>query len=206
MDSTGAYIVSSVLLPLAVRGVISCYGRVRSPEKIRKNIICLPRYSGKSHLAKSLVSNKGLLVCDLDEYIVSPGVNVPELISQYTEAVGKGNRSLASFLYKRMVGKAFDFIREESKKAKERVIYLTSDLDFAKSRVKEDAIYCLIPSAELFEEITKDLSEEKKAEIRKDREHYLAKIPFESIKTFHSWEELEALIRGKFPELQHSVC
>jgi shikimate kinase len=206
MDSTGAYIVSSVLLPLAVKGAISCYGRARCPEKIRKNIIVLPRFSGKSHLAKSLVSNKKLIVCDLDEYIVSPGVNSPELISQYQEAEEKGNRSLSAFLYKRMVGKAFDFIREESKKAKERVLYLTSDLDFAKSRVKEDAIYCLIPSAELFEEITKDLPEDKKAEIRKDREHFLARIPFEAIKTFHSWDELETLIRGKFPELQHSVA
>jgi len=206
MDSTGAYIVSSVLLPLAVRGAITCYSRIRSPDKIRKNIIVLPRFSGKSTLAKSLVSNKGLLVCDLDEYIVSPGVNAPELIAQYQEAEAKGNRSLSAFLYKRMVGKAFDFIREESKKSKERVIYLTSDLEFAKSRVREDAIYCLLPSAELFDEITKDLSEEKKAEIRKDREHFLAKIPYEGIKTFHKWDELETLIRSKFPELQHSVA
>lgn len=206
MDSTGAYIVSSVLLPLAVKGAISCYGRVRCPEKIRKNIVVLPRYSGKSHLAKSLVSNKGLIVCDLDEYIVSPGVNPVELIAQYKEAEEKGNRSLSSFLYKRMVGKAFDFIREESKKARERVLYLTSDLEFARSRVKDDAIYCLIASSELFEEITHDLPEDKKAEIRKDREHFLAKIPYENIKTFHSWSELEALIRGKFPELQHSVA
>lgn len=205
MDSTSAYIVSSVLFPLAVRGAMSCWARVREPEKIRKNIVVLPKYSGKSTLAKSLVSNKGLVVCDMDEYIVAPGVNSPELIAQYEEALEKGNQSLASFVYKRLANEAFEFIRKESKRSKERVLYLTSDLDFARSRLKDDAVYVLLPSAPLFESLIKDLSDERKAEIRRDREHLLAKVPYESIKTFHDFTELEGLIRARFPELHHSV-
>jgi hypothetical protein len=66
IGTSAALSAGAVLLPIAYNLGTGCFNRMRSATQIRKNVICVPSRSGKSTLAKSLVSNKNILLIDLE--------------------------------------------------------------------------------------------------------------------------------------------
>jgi hypothetical protein len=127
-------------------------------------------------------------------------------IENMERAKATGNRPLYKILYSKCCDNAFKFIREESKKTGERVLFLSGDYDWSVKTFKGDALYVLLPSQELFETIISDIEDpEERRQIKEERERYIAKLSYSSIRTYNSFVELEGLIRNRFTDLQHTV-
>lgn len=191
------------LVPIAYYLGNGCLNRVRSVNTIKKNVICLPSKSGKTSLAKSLVSNKNVLLIDLDEFIKT--VNEPSLLEKVEEAKKEGNTGLYSILYSKCSDEALNFVKKELKKDKNlRAIFLTSDFNWSLKRFKKDQIYVSIPSAKLHKEIVDNAPEGEKETIRNHRLEFIHQLPFESVRTYNSFQELENLVRERF-DIQHKI-
>ena len=193
----------ATLLPIAYYIGVGCFRKIRDVSRIRKNIICLPSRSGKSSLAKSLVSNKNLLLIDLDEFIFF--VNEPELIAKINKAKETQDTGLYRILYNMAADKALEFVRERSKKERTlRIIILTSDFEWSHKKFSNDALYVAIPSHTLHKQILESTVKEQREQVEKDRIDFINRLPFESVKTYNSFSELETMVRSRF-DIQHRI-
>jgi hypothetical protein len=203
LTAYGAISAGSTLLPIAFYAGTSCFRRIRDATKIKKNVICLPTKSGKSTLAKSLVSNKNILLVDLDEFINT--VNSPDLLEKIRKAKEVHDTGLYHILYGKAADEALDFIKTETKKdPKLRVLLLTADYQWSRKKFKDDALYVAIPSHELHKQILESAPKEERDQIEKDRIEFINRLPYDSVKTYNSFLELEGMVRARF-DIQHKI-
>jgi adenylate kinase family enzyme len=200
---THAVNAGSVLLPLAYYAGRSCFRRIRDSKTVKKNVICLPSKSGKSTLAKSLVSNKNMLLIDLDEFIKT--VNDKDLLEKIRKAKEDQDTGLYHILYGMAADKAYDFVKKETSKDKElRCIILTADYAWSRKKFKDDALYVAVPSHDLHKSILESAPKDERDQIEKDRMEFINRLPYESVKTYNSFGELESMIRSRF-DIQHKI-
>lgn len=203
IGTSAAISAGSTLLPIAYYAGRSCFRRIRAASQIKKNVICLPSKSGKSTLAKSLVSNKNLLLVDLDEFINT--VNEEKLLERIRQAKLDHDTGLYHILYGKAADEALDFIKKETKKDTDlRVILLTADYSWSRKKFKDDALYVAIPSHELHKKILESASKEDRDQIEKDRIEFINRLPYDSVKTYNSFIELESMVRSRF-DIQHKI-
>jgi len=203
LASYAAISAGTTLLPIAYYVGKGCFGRIRNAKDIKKNIICLPSKSGKSSLAKSLVSNKNFLLIDLDEFIKS--VNDKELLEKIQKAKEDQDTGLYHILYGKAADTALDFVKKESAKEKNlRCIFLTSEYDWSMKRFKRDAVYVAIPSRNLHKEILESSPKDQREQIEKDRMEFINRLPYDAVKTYNSFGELETMVRSRF-DIQHRI-
>lgn len=185
LPSASLATAGATLLPIAYYAVQGWFNRPRNVRNVKKNVICLPSKSGKTSLAKSLVSNKNMMLIDLDEFIKT--VNEPELLDKIDDAKANNNTGLYSILYGSAADKALDFVKTEIKKdPKLRCIFLTSDFDWSVKRFKSDQIYVAIPSQNLHKSILEAAPKEEREAIASHRLDFIQRLPFESVKTYNS--------------------
>ena len=202
---TGAAAISAgtTLLPIAYYVGVGCFNRVRDVTRIKKNIICLPSKSGKSTLAKSLVSNKNMLLIDLDEFIKT--INDKDLLEKIQLAKDNQDTGLYHILYGMASDKAYEFVKARTDKDKKlRCIFLTSDYAWSMKKFKKDALYVAIPSHSLHKSILESAPKEERDQIEKDRIEFINRLPYESVKTYNSFAELESMVRSRF-DIQHKI-
>jgi hypothetical protein len=190
------YLASSGCLP-------RMFSRIRKVGDVRKNVICLPMKGGKSTLSKSLVSNKNMLLIDLDEFIKT--VNDAELLAKIAEAKASEDTGLYHILYSMAADKALDFVKKQTKAdSRLKCVFLTSDFEWSMRRFKHDALYVAIPSHNLHNQILESASKEQRESIQRARTDFINRLPFESVKTYNSFGELESMIRARF-DIQHKI-
>lgn len=203
LGTSAAVSAGATLLPIAYYIGVGCFGRIRDAARIRKNVICLPSRSGKSTLAKSLVSNKNLLLVDLDEFIKT--VNEKDLLEKIQKAKDDQDTGLYHILYGMAADKALEFVRRESKKDSHlKIILLTSDFEWSHKKFKNDALYVAIPSHNLHKQILESTPKDQREQVEKDRIEFINRLPFESVKTYNTFAELESMVRSRF-DIQHRI-
>jgi hypothetical protein len=203
VGTSAAMSAGSALLPIAYYAGRSCFRRIRAATAIKKNVVCLPSKSGKSTLAKSLVSNKNILLVDLDEFINT--VNDEKLLEKIAKAKSDHDTGLYHILYGKAADEALDFIKKETKKdAALRVILLTADYSWSRKKFKDDALYVAIPSHDLHKQILESAPKEERDQIEKDRIEFINRLPYDSVKTYNSFLELESMVRARF-DIQHKI-
>lgn len=203
LGTSAAVSAGASLLPIAYYLGVGCFGRIRDATRIRKNVICLPSRSGKSSLAKSLVSNKNILLIDLDEFIKT--VNDKDLLEKIQKAKEDQDTGLYHILYSMAADKALEFVRTESKKEPSlRIIILTADFAWSHKKFKNDALYVAIPSHSLHKQILESTPKDQREQVEKDRIEFINRLPFESVKTYNSFAELETMVRSRF-DIQHRI-
>lgn len=203
LGTSAAVSVGASLLPIAYYVGMGCFGRMRDATHIRKNVICLPSRSGKSTLAKELVSNKNILLIDLDEFIKT--VNDKDLLDKIQKAKEDQDTGLYHILYGMAADKALDFVRKESKKEPTlRIIILTAEFAWSHKKFKNDALYVAIPSHTLHKQILESTPKDQREQVEKDRIEFINRLPFESVKTYNSFAELESMVRSRF-DIQHRI-
>lgn len=203
LTASAALSAGSTLLPMAYYAGRSCFRRIRAATSIKKNVICLPSKSGKSTLAKSLVSNKNILLVDLDEFINT--VNDKALLDRITRAKAEQDTGLYHILYGKAADEALQFIKTETKKDPAlRVILLTADYSWSRKKFKDDALYVAIPSHDLHKRILETAAKEERDQIEKDRIEFINRLPYDGVKTYNSFEELESMVRARF-DIQHKI-
>ena len=203
LGSTTIAGAGATLLPIAYYLGVGCFRRIREATRIKKNVICLPSRSGKSTLAKSLVSNKNLLLVDLDEFIET--VNDKDLLEKIKKAKEEHDTGLYHILYGRAADEALEFIKKESKKDPAlRIILLTSDFEWSSRKFRNDALYVAIPSHSLHKQVLESTPKDIREQVEKDRIEFINRLPFESVKTYNSFGELEAMVRSRF-DIQHRL-
>lgn len=203
VSSSAAMSAGSTLLPIAYYASRSCFRRMRLATNIKKNVICLPSKSGKSTLAKSLVSNKNLLLVDLDEFIKT--VNDDKLLERIQKAKDEHDTGLHHILYGKAADEALDFIKKETRKDPSlRVILLTADYSWSRKKFKDDALYVAIPSHDLHKKILESAPKEQRDQIEKDRIEFINRLPYDSVKTYNTFLELETMVRTRF-DIQHKI-
>lgn len=203
VGSSVAVSAGSALLPIAYYAGRSCFRRIRSATTIKKNVVCLPSKSGKSTLAKSLVSNKNVLLVDLDEFIKT--INDEKLLERIARAKSEFDTGLYHILYGKAADEALQFIKTETKKDQDlRVILLTADYSWSRKKFKDDALYVAIPSHDLHKQILETAPKEERDQIEKDRIEFINRLPYDSVKTYNSFLELESMVRARF-DIQHKI-
>lgn len=203
LGTSAAVSAGATLLPIAYYIGVGCFGRIRDAARIRKNVICLPSRSGKSTLAKSLVSNKNLLLVDLDEFIKT--VNEKDLLEKIQKAKDDQDTGLYHILYGMAADKALEFVRRESKKDPHlKIILLTADFEWSHKKFKNDALYVAIPSHNLHKQILESTPKDQREQVEKDRIEFINRLPFESVKTYNTFAELESMVRSRF-DIQHRI-
>lgn len=203
VGTSAAVSAGSALLPIAYYAGRSCFKRIRDATHIKKNVVCLPTKSGKSTLAKSLVSNKNILLVDLDEFIAT--VNDDKLLEKISKAKADHDTGLYHILYGKAADEALDFIKKETKKDPVlRVILLTADYSWSRKKFKDDALYVAIPSHDLHKQILESAAKDDRDQIEKDRIEFINRLPYDSVKTYNSFLELESMVRARF-DIQHKI-
>jgi hypothetical protein len=203
VSTSAAVSAGSTLLPIAYYAGRSCFRRIRAATQIKKNVVCLPSKSGKSTLAKSLVSNKDILLVDLDEFIKT--VNDAALLEKIAQAKADHDTGLYHILYGKAADEALDFIKKETRKDPAlRVILLTADYSWSRKKFKDDALYVAIPSHDLHKQILESAPKEDRDQIEKDRIEFINRLPYDSVKTYNSFLELESMVRARF-DIQHKI-
>lgn len=203
LGPSAAFSAGSALLPIAYYAGRSCFRRIRAATSIKKNVVCLPSKSGKSTLAKSLVSNKNILLVDLDEFIKT--VNDDKLLEKITQAKNDHDTGLYHILYGKAADEALDFIKKETRKDPDlRVILLTADYSWSRKKFRDDALYVAIPSHDLHKQILESAPKEERDQIEKDRIEFINRLPYDSVKTYNSFLELESMVRARF-DIQHKI-
>jgi len=198
MASAVAVGVASNLLPVAYYLGRSCWKRVRDVSKVQKSVVVIPSKAGKSHLCRSLTSTSGATLIDLDEFIRV--VNSEEEIRDIRDALEKGDTGLFKILSGIAYDKAFDFVRGECQKnPKMKAIFLTNDLEWSTRKFanKWDAVYVALPSGELFKKIC-DENPADRLRLEHERAELLSRLPYESVATYNSFDELEKMLKTRF--------
>lgn len=178
------------LSPLAMAGLNQCVNwGIRKVSKIKKICVILPEKCGKTHLANALTGSHQTFLVDTDEFCVH--FDNEHIIEKLTNDL-----TLRGALKSEILNKTYERIRKILKKDKgKRAIFLTSDYEWALSKFKKDAIFCLVPCSEFVGDCPG---------CEPSRSRILHELPKEVVKTFSSWEDLETILRVKF-QLQNPV-
>ena len=181
--------VSLVPIASAIAGGCLSIGRkVRSPSQIQKICIILPDKCGKTSLCKVLGARDKVLV-DCGEFAkIFDKEKMLPLLSE--------DKTLADAVNDGLLDEVYEYVRKLVKRSgKKKALFFTSNVEWAVKKFKPDAVYALVPSREFVS---------KCPGCEPSRSLILHTLPSEVVKTFNSWEELEAMLRLKF-SIQHSV-
>lgn len=178
------------LSPLAMAGFSQCVNwGIRKVSKIKKICVILPEKCGKSTLANALTGSHNKFLVDTDEFSVH--FDTDHILEKLSKDL-----TLTEALKSEVHNKTYDYIRNVLKKNKHKqAIFLTSDYQWALTKFKKDAIFCLVPCSEFVKECPG---------CEPSRSRILHELPKEVVKTFSSWEDLETIVRVKF-QLQNPV-
>lgn len=175
------------------------------PAPVERNefVVCVPPCSGKIELSKKLVSNKNVIIIELDSFIRT--VNDKEHLEQMDKAEKEENNGLYHILYSMAASKALNFVRTElAKDKKMKTIYLTSDYEWSLRSFPAHRVYVTIPSRELQTTIIASTPKELHEKMDRQRTEFISRLPYDAVKTFNSYAELEEMLRSLF-EIQHRV-
>ena len=175
-----------------------------APEPERNEfVVCVPPCTGKVELSKKLVSNKDLIVIELDSFIRD--VNEKELLDRLAAAEKEENNGLAHILYSMAASKALKFVRSElAKDKKMQTIFLTSDYEWSQRSFPAHRLYVAIPSRELHTTIVGTTPKDQHEKMDRQRTEFIGRLPYEAAKTFNSFVELEEMLRSLF-DIQHRI-
>jgi hypothetical protein len=172
-------------------------------EEKSEYVVCVPPCTGKVELSKKLVSNKNVIIIELDSFIRD--VNEKELLARLAAAEKEENHGLAHILYSMAASKALGFVREElAKDRKMQTIYLTSDYEWSTRSFPAHRIYVALPSRELHAKTVATTPKDQQEKMERQRTEFISRLPYEAAKTFNSFEELEEMLRSLF-DVQHRV-
>jgi hypothetical protein len=173
------------------------------PVERNEFVVCVPPCTGKVELSKKLVSNKDLIVIELDSFIHD--VNDKDLLERLAKAEKEENNGLTHILYSMAASKALSFVRRElAKDKKMQTIFLTSDFEWSQRSFPEHRLYVAIPSRELHNTIISTTPKDKLDKVEKQRTEFIGRLPYEAAKTFNTFAELEEMLRSLF-DIQHRV-
>lgn len=164
-------------------------------------VICVPPFPKRAELTQKLVSNNNTILIDLDSFIAS--VNEKTLLDQITEAERSENNALHHILYSMAASKALDFVRREvSKDPKLKAVMITSDFEWSSRNFDSHCIYAALPSRDLHKHIAEATAKEDKERVERQRTEFISRLPYDAVRTFNTYDELEAMIRSLF-DIQH---
>ena len=173
------------------------------PAELNEYVVCVPPCSGKIELSKKLVSNKNVIVIELDSFIRT--VNDKEHLDQMDKAESDENNGLYHILYSMAASKALKFVRDEiAKDSKMQTIFLTSDYEWSTRSFPAHRIYVTIPSRELQATITASTPKDQHEKLDRQRVEFVSRLPYDAVKTFNSYDELEEMLRSLFA-VQHRI-
>lgn len=164
-------------------------------------VICVPPFPKRAELTQKLVSNKNLILIDLDSFIST--VNDKSLLEQIEQADRTENNALHHILYSMAASKALDFVRREvSKDTKMKAVLITSDYEWSTRNFESQCTYAAIPSRDLHKQILEATPKEDKERVEKQRVDFISRLPYDAVRTFNTYDELEQMIRTLF-DIQH---
>lgn len=164
-------------------------------------VVCVPPFPKRYELTQKLVSNKNLILVDLDSFIKT--INEKELLSQIEQAEKDENNGLHHVLYSMAASKALDFVRREVSKDKNmRAVFITSDYEWSTRNFDPQCLYATIPSRDLHKQILEATPADEKEKVDKQRTDFITRLPYDAVRTFHTFDELEQMIRNLF-DIQH---
>ena len=197
--------LASTILPLGYYLSRSLWGWLKKkiylpkPSELKEVCLCIPRKSGKTELVRELhsVQEKCLLV-DLDE-LVSSTADL-DLCDQIAQAEVSGN--LNRLRYLRHI-QSTNIIREHRENwlaisDEHKLIYLTSDVNYALSQFSKTQVFACMPSQKLFEQVLVEVPESDKKLARQSRQMYLTHLPRASIHDYNTFEELAMMVKKNF--------
>ena len=176
-----------------------------APAPVERNefVVCVPPCTGKVELSKKLVSNKDVIIIELDSFIRD--VNDKELLDRLAAAEKDENNGLAHILYSMAASKALGFVRRElAKDKKMQTIYLTSDYEWSQRSFPAHRLFVAIPSRTLHTTLVASSPKEQHDKLDTQRVEFISRLPYEAAKTFNSFAELEDMLRSLF-DVQHRV-
>lgn len=172
-----------------------------APKPKQEYVICVPPFPKRAELTQKLVSNKDLILIDLDSFIKS--VNEDKLLKDIQAAEKSENNALHHILYSMAASKALDFVRREvSKDAKMKAVLVTSDYEWSVRNFEPACTYVAIPSRDLHRSIVDATPKDQKEVVERKRTDFISHLPYDAVRTFNTYDELEAMIRALF-DIQH---
>lgn len=173
----------------------------KEPKPSQEFVICVPPFPKRAELTQKLVSNKNLILIDLDSFISS--VNDKQLLEQIAEAERGENNALGHILYSMAASKALDFVRREvSKDSKMKAVLITSDYEWSTRNFDAHSTYVALPSRDLHKQILDSTPKEDVERTEKQRTEFISRLPYDAVRTFNTYDELEQMIRVLF-DIQH---
>ena len=171
------------------------------PKPDQEFVICVPPFPKRAELTQKLVSNKNIILIDLDSFIST--VNEKQLLEQIAEAEKSENNALHHILYSMAASKALDFVRREvSKDHKMKAVLITSDYEWSSRNFETHCIYAALPSRDLHKQILETTPKEDTERVEKQRVDFISRLPYDAVRTFNTYDELENMIRTLF-DIQH---
>jgi hypothetical protein len=172
-----------------------------TPKPDQEFVICVPPFPKRAELTQKLVSNKNIILIDLDSFIST--VNEKQLLEQIAEAEKSENNALHHILYSMAASKALDFVRREvSKDHKMKAVLITSDYEWSSRNFETHCIYAALPSRDLHKQILETTPKEDTDRVEKQRVDFISRLPYDAVRTFNTYDELETMIRTLF-DIQH---
>ena len=164
-------------------------------------VICVPPFPKRAELTQKLVSNKNIILIDLDSFIDT--VNEKKLLDQIADAEKSENNALHHILYSMAASKALDFVRREvSKDSKMKAVLITSDYEWSSRNFEPHCIYAALPSRDLHKQIVDATPKDDVERVEKQRVEFISRLPYDAVRTFNTYDELEQMIRTLF-DIQH---
>jgi hypothetical protein len=164
-------------------------------------VICVPPFPKRAELTQKLVSNKNIILIDLDSFIDT--VNEKKLLDQIADAERSENNALHHVLYSMAASKALDFVRREvSKDSKMKAVLITSDYEWSSRNFEPHCIYAALPSRDLHKQIVEATPKDDVERVEKQRVEFISRLPYDAVRTFNTYDELEQMIRTLF-DIQH---
>jgi hypothetical protein len=164
-------------------------------------VICVPPFPKRAELTQKLVSNKNIILIDLDSFIDT--VNEKKLLDQIADAEKTENNALHHILYSMAASKALDFVRREvSKDSKMKAVLITSDYEWSSRNFEPHCIYAALPSRDLHKQIVEATPKDEVDRVEKQRVDFISRLPYDAVRTFNTYDELEQMIRTLF-DIQH---
>jgi len=182
------------LLPLAMFVHSYCRGHIRDGRKIKKQVLLLPKGSGKTALTHKLSQQRQFLVVDVDEAMKD--VCEDKEMSNYMSSLRKGLDHEADLCYTENALKVLAKTKERLKADKSlKVLFITSCYRFA-THFKRDSILISAPNNEAFETSLGAKTPAEKEALRKARAVFISAVPnISAITTFKTHEQLEDAVR-----------
>jgi len=198
MEITSAYAAMS-LVPIAYQVGCWVWSRCNDLSKRKKLVLILPRRCGKSTLNRTLTgASDELMICDVDEVMKS--VCEPEKALNLEVAERNKDRSTAKIMKMDMLRKTVDYVKSIwlNKNNRNRVLFLSSDIDVCKSLFKESSICLALPSDKLFKEMSAKMSEEEAEMLRVSRLEFMKAYNQDQYVVFDSFEGLNEIVRHTY--------